>query len=92
MPSSDVAFDFKPSTRLVSNWSRHALEFRATGGFSYFNDFDTENDKSYLLESRGRLDIAKRTNVQALISHEQTPESRSALDASSVGTRSKQTH
>ena len=89
--ASDIAFDLRPSTRLVSNWSRHALEFRATGGFSYFSDFDTENDKSYLVESRGRLDIAKRTNVQALISHEQTPESRSALDASSVGSRSKQT-
>jgi hypothetical protein len=43
-----------------------------------------------LLEARGRLDISKRSNVQALISHEQAPESRSALDASSVGTRSIQ--
>ncbi|NOT73142.1 MAG: outer membrane beta-barrel protein [Hyphomicrobium sp.] len=88
---SDKAFDLKPSTRLVSNWSRHALEFRATGGFSYFSEYDTENDKSYLVETRGRLDIARRTNLQAVLSHEQTPESRSALDASSVGTRAKQT-
>ena len=87
---SDVAFDFKPSARLVSNWSRHALEFRATGGFSYFDQFNTENDKSYLLEARGRIDVEKRTNVQALVSHEQAPESRSALDASSAGTRSTQ--
>lgn len=89
--ASDIAFDLKPSTRLVSNWARHALEFRATGGFSFFSEYDTENDKSYLVETRGRIDITKRTNVQALLSHEQTPESRSALDASSVGTRSKQT-
>jgi hypothetical protein len=88
---SDVAFDLRPSTRLVSNWVRHAVEFRATGGLSYFSDYDTENDKSYLVEARGRLDVTRRTNVQALVSHEQTPESRSALDASSVGTRSTQT-
>lgn len=85
---SDQAFDLRPSTRLVSNWTRHALEFRATGGFSYFSEFDTENDKSYLVEARGRLDVTRRTNIQALLSHEQTPESRSAIDAASVGTRS----
>ncbi|MEQ1650894.1 MAG: outer membrane beta-barrel protein [Hyphomicrobium sp.] len=89
--ASDVAFDLRPSARLVSNWSRHALEFRATGGFSYFDEFDSENDKSYLVETRGRLDIMRRTNVQALLSHEEAPESRSALDASAVGTRSQQT-
>lgn len=84
---SDVAFNVLPSARLVSNWSRHALEFRTTGDLSFFSDFDSENDKGYLVESRGRLDIARRTNLQGLISHEQSQESRSALDASSAGTR-----
>lgn len=89
--ASDGAFDLKPSTRLVSNWSRHALEFRGTSSFSFYDEFDSENDKSYLAEARGRLDITRRTNVQALASYEKAPESRSALDASSVGTRSDQT-
>ena len=31
----DVALDVIPSARLVSNWSRHALEFRGIGGLSY---------------------------------------------------------
>ena len=88
--SSDKALDLKPSARLVSNWSRHVLEFRATGGLSYFNEFDSENDKSYTLESRGRVDIARRTNLQGLISRDQSLESRSALDASSAGSRAKQ--
>jgi len=83
----DSAIDVRPSARLVSNWSRHALEFRGTGGFSYFNDFDTENDESYLAEVRGRLDVTRRTNVQALASYEQAPESRSALDARTTGPR-----
>ena len=84
---SDVAADVRPSARLVSNWARHALEFRASGGLSFYNQFDTEDDKSFMLESRGRLDISRRTNIQALLSHEQTQESRSALDASSAGSR-----
>lgn len=84
---SDSAFDVKPSARLVSNWSRHALEFRGTGGFSYFNDYDSENDDARLAEVRGRIDVTRRTNVQALASYEQAPESRSALDASTSGPR-----
>lgn len=88
---SDVAFDLRPSLRLASNWSRHALEFRSTGTFSWYSDFDTENDESYLVEARGRLDVTRRTNVQALVSRNVELESRSALNASSVGTRIQQT-
>ncbi len=86
---SDVAFDVVPSARLVSNWSRHALEFSATGILSFYNDYTTEDDRDYQLEARGRLDITSRANIQALISRQQSFEDRSALDASSVGTRAK---
>jgi hypothetical protein len=85
--ASDVALDVLPSARLVSNWSTHALELRATGGLSFYDDFTTENDKDYLIEGRGRLDITRRANIQALVSGQQYLEDRSALDASSVGTR-----
>lgn len=84
---SDVALDVKPSARLVSNWSRHAIELRGTGGFSWFDDYDTENDEAYLAEARGRLDITRRTNLQGVVSYEQSPESRSALDAATTGPR-----
>lgn len=84
---SDLAWDVKPSARLVSNWSRHAVELRGSIGRSYFNDYDSENDESYLAEARGRLDITRRTNVQGLVSYEQAPESRSALDAATTGPR-----
>jgi hypothetical protein len=85
--ASDIAFNFQPSARLVSNWTRQALEFRASGGLSTFSDNYTENDKSYNLETRGRIDIAKRTNVEVLLSRDHSLESRSALDASAVGSR-----
>ena len=84
---ADGAIDVKPSARLVSNWSRHAIELRGTGGFSWFGDYDTENDESYLAEARGRLDITRRTNVQGVTSYERAPESRSALDAATTGPR-----
>lgn len=84
---SDLAWDVKPSARLVSNWSRHAVELRGSIGRSYFNDYDSENDESYLAEGRGRIDITRRTNVQGLVSYEQAPESRSALDAATTGPR-----
>ena len=73
----------------MSNGSRHALEFRGIGGLSYYHEFPTEEDRDYLLEARGRLDITRRSNIQALISSQQAFEDRSALDASSVGTRAK---
>lgn len=86
---SDVALDVAPSARLVSNWSRHALEFNATGIWSFYNQYQTEDDRDYQVEARGRLDITSRANIQALISRQQSFEDRSALDASSVGTRAK---
>ncbi|MBX9927164.1 MAG: outer membrane beta-barrel protein, partial [Hyphomicrobiaceae bacterium] len=84
---SDVALDVRPSARLVSNWSRHALEFRANGGLSYFNEFSSEDDRAYTIETRGRLDVARRTNVQAALSRDVAQESRSAPDGRAVGTR-----
>jgi len=84
---SDKAIEVAPAARLVSNWSRHALELRGAADLSWFDEFATEDDRGYLAEARGRLDIARRTNLQALLSHEVAQESRSALDASLVGER-----
>jgi hypothetical protein len=90
-PSGDWAANVISSARLVSNWSRHALEFRYMGDLSYFAEFDTEDDKAYLLEARGRYDFSSRTNVQALVNQEYAQESRSALDALSIGPRTNVT-
>jgi hypothetical protein len=86
---SDVAMDFVPTARLVSNWSRHALEFSGTGTLSFYNQYQTEDARDYDLEARGRLDITRRANIQALLQTQQYFEDRSALNASSVGTRAK---
>lgn len=83
----DVAFDLTTSSRLVSNWSRHALELRSTSNWSFYDEYNSENDKDYELEARGRLDFARRSNLQGSISHERAQESRSAIDAQTAGTR-----
>lgn len=88
---SDAAFDVRPSARLVSNWRRHALEFRARGTATFFNAFPTENEKSYTLETRARLDVAKRTNIQTALSQDVTQESRSDQAARGVGQRANVT-
>lgn len=84
---SDVALDVRPSARLVSNWSRHALEFRANGTLATFNEFSSEDDRAYTLETRGRLDITRRTSLQVGLSRDLAQESRSAPDGRNAGTR-----
>ena len=65
-------------------WYGLSLEFRATGLTTFHKEFAKENDKAYLLEARGRIDISRKTNVVALVSEERTQELRGALN-SSVG-------
>ena len=77
----DIALELKPTLRAVSDWRAHALEFRATGNTSFHNDFPSEDDRAYLLEARGRLDIARRTSLEALVSRERTQESRASINA-----------
>lgn len=88
---SDKAVEVVPAARLVSNWSRHALELRGAADLSYFDDFPSEDDRGYLAEARSRLDVTRRTNLQGLASHEVSQESRSAIDASLVGDRTEVT-
>lgn len=84
---SDIAAEIRSTTRLVSNWSRHALEFKGTTLDTFHDDFPSEDDRAWGVEARGRLDIARRTNVQAVVGHDIGQESRSAIDANQIGER-----
>lgn len=83
----DSALEVRPSARLASNWSRHALEVRASGDLSFHDRYSSEDDRAYLVEGLGRLDVTSDTNLQGLIAHEFGQESRSAINAESAGTR-----
>jgi hypothetical protein len=75
---ADAALDVRSSLRAVTDWYRHALEFRATGGASFFAGHASEDDRAYALEARGRLDITPRSNIEALVSHQRDKDIRSA--------------
>lgn len=87
VPVGDSSLEVRPAARLASNWSRHALEFRASGDLSFHDRYSSEDDRAYLVEGLGRVDVTSRTNLQGLISHEFGQESRSAINAESAGTR-----
>jgi hypothetical protein len=93
-PRSDFASEVRPAVRAVSDWGTHALEFRAAGIASFHDEFSSENDRDYTVESRGRLDITRRTNIEALVGFDRSQESRgsinepiTALDRTNVDTR-----
>ena len=87
VPLGDVALEVRPAVRLASNWSAHAIELRASGDLSYHDKYQSEDDRAYLVESLGRLDVTRRTNLQGALSREYAQESRNAINATSAGTR-----
>ncbi|MFN0218645.1 MAG: outer membrane beta-barrel protein [Hyphomicrobium sp.] len=89
MSQSNIAAELRPAACLVSKWSSHTLELRGTAALSYYEDFDSENDATYTVEVRGRFDVSKFTNVQAILSQDSRLESRSSIGASAIGSRSK---
>ncbi|MCH9808841.1 MAG: outer membrane beta-barrel protein [Alphaproteobacteria bacterium] len=84
---SDFAGELTPSARLVSDWSNHALEFSATGDLSNYSEFGSENDRGFSVETRGRVDITRRANLQASVRRDRSQEARSAVDATQLGER-----
>lgn len=84
---ADVAAEMRAAGRLVSNWSAHALELSGTRFRTFHDDFPSEDDRAWSVEARGRLDITRRTNLQAIAGRDVSQESRSAIDASQTGER-----
>lgn len=79
---ADWRADLNSETRLVSDWANHAVELRMVHDRSFHRAFTNENDAGQLYELRGRVDISKRTNIEALASRGIQQESRNSVDAS----------
>ncbi len=86
-PLGDTSLEVRPAARLVSNWGTHALELRGSGDVSFHDKYPSEDDRAYLLEGLGRIDVTRFTNLQGFIGQEFAQESRSAINATSAGTR-----
>lgn len=80
----DTRFDLRSESRLVSDWSNHAIELRMRHDRSYHRRFTRENEAGQVYEVRGRLDITRRTNIEARGAHEIAQESRDSVDATST--------
>lgn len=83
----DTSLEVRPAARLASDWRTHAVEIRGSGDLSFHDRFTSEDDRAYLVEGLGRLDITRRTDLQAAVSRELAQESRDAINANAVGTR-----
>lgn len=77
----DMALELRPTLRAVSNWRTHALELRATGGFTWFDEFPSEGDRAYSIDARGRLDVTRRTQLSAGLSRDVAQETRGTLES-----------
>ena len=78
---SDGALEVAANVRAVSDWRTHAVEFRASGLATFYDQFPTEDDRSYAFEARGRLDISKRTNIEVLALHQVDKDRRAQRDS-----------
>ena len=86
----DVSFDVRPTVRVVSNWRRHAVEFRVTGLSTFHARFQSEDDRAASVEARGRIDITKRTNFEVITGYDLTQEVRGSINAASrIGDRAE---
>ncbi len=77
----DFFFDARSTLLAVTDWQQHALQLKVTGAGSAYSRFATENEKTYGVEARGRLDISRRSNIELLVSHSLDDEPRSSLEA-----------
>ena len=78
---ADAFADLRPTLLVVSDWERHALQFKATALGSAYNRFPTEDDRAYAFEARGRLDISRQAKIEVLASHSLDQELRSSTFA-----------
>lgn len=77
---ADQAIELRPTIRAFSNWRAHALELRATGALSFFDNHPREDDRAYALEARGRLDVTRRTQIAGSVLRDVAQEGRGALE------------
>lgn len=73
-PQSDHALVLTPRLKAQSNWSRHYLEGNFGAVQSYYSEFDIQNENAYDINLLGRLDVMRRTQIEATALHERTLE------------------
>jgi hypothetical protein len=78
---SDTIYAIRPELLLVSDWSRHKLEFWADGEGLYYDEFTSEDQENYYVGTRGTLEILSDLRAHAELSHRLAHESRGTGDS-----------
>lgn len=81
---ADSSLEIAPRLRIVSNWSRHAVEARVEGLRSYHERFESEDDQRVSAQLRGRIDVSRKTNIVAELSYDYGQESRGSLTGPAI--------
>lgn len=79
----EIALEVRPGVRAVSTWGVHAIELGARGLASFHSELPSEDDRAWTIEGRGRLDITRRTNIEASLSHDVAQETRGTINSRS---------
>ncbi|MGB4100569.1 MAG: outer membrane beta-barrel protein [Alphaproteobacteria bacterium] len=77
---SDYVWTVRPGISAFSNWNRHALQFGAQGDFGFGTFRPAENYYDGILNMRGRLDLANRTNFEFGGDYQRLTEARGSPD------------
>ncbi len=80
---SDLYAQLKPYVNADSTWNRHALNFSASGDFSYHDDFSNEDWDDYTLNAGGRVDVKRDSYATAKLFYMDGHEDRSSPNSSS---------
>jgi hypothetical protein len=90
---ADIAAELKGGLRIESNWRRHSLALQATGLKSYWGTYESENDSQVALAALARIDLGRRTNIEADAAYDFGQEQRGGLNVpSGAGARAGVIH
>ncbi len=75
---SDTIYSIRPSLELVSQWSRHQIRASATADTYKYDKFSDQDNTTYALSARGRLDVQRNSYISLGGGFEHLVESRSS--------------
>lgn len=76
----DLVWIVNPELAIRSDFSNHALNFRAAGALARHHEYESENFSDFVVESDGRLDVTRDIALDARVFHRQEHEGRGDPD------------
>jgi len=77
----DIILIVAPTVRVKSLWTRHELQFYASGQFGFHNDFPAQDYKNLNFQGQGTIDISSKSNMVISAGYRQAYEQRNDPDA-----------